>query len=125
MLNVWDGVKWQIFSPDDTLNTDNLLIWDDSNVSQLDVIGGKNSKVHFATIVQEVSLKEYTKKHYDNYGFLNVSIHNLTLEDQVMFKTILLIPIRALIVVFLRVFIGLKTAGTFMPILISVALVTT
>ncbi len=43
-----------------------------------------------------------------------------------MFKTIMLIPIGgALIVVFLRVIIGLKTSGTFMPVLIAVAFVQT
>lgn len=42
-----------------------------------------------------------------------------------MFKTIMLIPIGALIVVFLRVIVGLKTSGTFMPVLIAVAFVQT
>lgn len=42
-----------------------------------------------------------------------------------MFKTIMLIPIGALIVVFLRIIIGLKTSGTFMPVLIAVAFVQT
>lgn len=42
-----------------------------------------------------------------------------------MFKTIMLIPIGALMVVFLRVIIGLKTSGTFMPVLIAVAFVQT
>lgn len=37
----------------------------------------------------------------------------------------MLIPIGALIVVFLRVIIGLKTSGTFMPVLIAVAFVQT
>jgi len=49
----------------------------------------------------------------------------LPLEEQAMFKTIMLIPIGALIVVFLRVLIGLKTSGTFMPVLIAVAFVQT
>ncbi len=58
-------------------------------------------------------------------GLLNLSIHSLPLEEQAMFKTIMLIPIGALIVVFLRVIIGLKTSGTFMPVLIAVAFVQT
>lgn len=58
-------------------------------------------------------------------NLLNFSIHSLPLEEQAMFKTIMLIPIGALIVVFLRVLIGLKTSGTFMPVLIAVAFVQT
>jgi hypothetical protein len=52
-------------------------------------------------------------------------MHSLLLEEQAMFKTIMLIPIGALIVVFLHVLIGLKTSGTFMPVLIAVVFVQT
>jgi hypothetical protein len=37
----------------------------------------------------------------------------------------MLVPIGALIVVFLRIIVGLKTSGTFMPVLIAVAFVQT
>lgn len=38
-----------------------------------------------------------------------------------MFKQILLLPIGVLIVVFLRIIVGIKTSGTFMPVLIAMA----
>ncbi|MFC5077270.1 hypothetical protein VTH8203_00743 [Vibrio thalassae] len=127
MLQVWDGKKWQIFSPESAegKKQQNLLVWDESNVSLLDVIGGKDSKVHFTMISQEVSPQEATNSKVDADGLLNFSIHSLPLEEQAMFKTIMLIPIGALIVVFLRILIGLKTSGTFMPVLIAVAFVQT
>ncbi|MCY9854046.1 inactive transglutaminase family protein [Vibrio mediterranei] len=127
MLQVWDGKKWQIFSPETTegKKQQNLLVWDESNVSLLDVVGGKDSKVHFTMISQEVSPQEATNSKVDADGLLNFSIHSLPLEEQAMFKTIMLIPIGALIVVFLRILIGLKTSGTFMPVLIAVAFVQT
>ncbi|WP_017071852.1 7TM domain-containing protein, partial [Vibrio crassostreae] len=124
---IWDNDQWILFSPESSEQQvqPNLLIWDESNVSLLDVVGGQNSKVHFSMIAQEVSPTEATNSKVSADQLLNLSIHSLPLEEQAMFKTIMLIPIGALIVVFLRVIIGLKTSGTFMPVLIAVAFVQT
>ena len=42
-----------------------------------------------------------------------------------MFKLIMLLPVGALVVVFMRVVVGVKTAGTFMPVLIALAFLQT
>ncbi|WP_070967614.1 inactive transglutaminase family protein [Vibrio sonorensis] len=127
MNQVWNGKQWQLFNPESATWSaqPNLLVWDESNVSLLDLIGGRNSQVHFTMIAQEVSPQQATDSKVEADGLLNFSIHSLPLEEQAMFKTIMLIPIGALIVVFLRVIIGLKTSGTFMPVLIAVAFVQT
>lgn len=127
MNQVWDGNKWVLFNPETgTQPTQpNLLVWDESNISLLDVMGGQNSQVHFSMIAQDVSPQQATNSKVSADGLLNLSIHSLPLEEQAMFKNIMLIPIGALIVVFLRVIIGLKTSGTFMPVLIAVAFVQT
>ncbi|EGU38142.1 gonadoliberin III-like protein [Vibrio ichthyoenteri ATCC 700023] len=127
MNQVWDGNQWQLFNPETANQTisPNILVWDESNVSLLDLVGGQNSQVHFSMIAQEVSPQQATADKVEADGLLNLSIHSLPLEEQAMFKTIMLIPIGALIVVFLRVIIGLKTSGTFMPVLIAVAFVQT
>lgn len=127
MVQVWSGDKWVLFSPnsEQAAAQPNLLVWDESNVSLLDLVGGKNSQVHFSMIKQELTPQEATNNKVEADGLLNLSIHSLPLEEQAMFKTIMLIPIGALIVVFLRVIIGLKTSGTFMPVLIAVAFVQT
>ncbi|MDW1631163.1 7TM domain-containing protein, partial [Vibrio sp. Y176] len=127
MVQVWSGKDWVLFSPNSEQKAvkPNLLVWDESNVSLLDLVGGKNSQVHFSMIKQEVTPQQATNNKVEADGLLNLSIHSLPLEEQAMFKTIMLIPIGALIVVFLRVIIGLKTSGTFMPVLIAVAFVQT
>lgn len=127
MNQVWDGKTWELFNPETGTQPThpNLLVWDESNVSLLDVIGGKNSQVYFSMISEEVSPTQATTSKVEADGLLNLSIHSLPLEEQAMFKTIMLIPIGALIVVFLRVIVGLKTSGTFMPVLIAVAFVQT
>ncbi|EGA65636.1 inactive transglutaminase family protein [Vibrio brasiliensis] len=127
MNQVWDGNNWVLFNPNNAnpAISDNILVWDESNVSLLDLVGGQNSQVHFSMIAQDISPTQATKDKVLADGLLNFSIHSLPLEEQAMFKTIMLIPIGALIVVFLRVIIGLKTSGTFMPVLIAVAFVQT
>ncbi len=127
MVEVWDSKKWQLFNPDGHMQVklESTLVWDESNVSLLDVIGGKNSKVLFSMLKQDVTPAQATEQKVVADNLLNFSIHSLPLEEQSMFKTIMLIPIGALIVVFLRVLIGLKTSGTFMPVLIAVAFVQT
>jgi len=127
MNHVWDGENWILFNPNNANQVikENILVWDESNVSLLDLIGGQNSQVHFSMIAQDVTPSQATQDKVEADGLLNFSIHSLPLEEQAMFKTIMLIPIGALIVVFLRVIIGLKTSGTFMPVLIAVAFVQT
>lgn len=127
MNEVWNGSAWILFNPETGTQPThpNLLVWDESNVSLLDVVGGQNSQVMFSMISQKVSPQQATDSKVEADGLLNLSIHSLPLEEQAMFKTIMLIPIGALIVVFLRVIVGLKTSGTFMPVLIAVAFVQT
>ncbi|EJN6826389.1 inactive transglutaminase family protein [Vibrio cidicii] len=127
MVQVWNGQDWVLFSPNSEQHATsaNLLVWDESNISLLDLMGGQNSQVHFSMIAQDISPQQATNNKVEADGLLNLSIHSLPLEEQAMFKTIMLIPIGALIVVFLRVIIGLKTSGTFMPVLIAVAFVQT
>ena len=52
MVQVWSGEKWVLFSPksEQAAAQPNLLVWDESNVSLLDLVGGKNSQVHFSMI---------------------------------------------------------------------------
>lgn len=124
---VWNGAEWVLFDPASgrQLNHSNRLIWDQSNVSLLDVVGGSNSRVLFSMISREVTPQSATLQKVEADGLLNLSIHSLPLEEQAMFKTIMLVPIGALIVVILRILVGLKTSGTFMPVLIAVAFVQT
>lgn len=127
MIQVWDGSQWVLFDPESGTQgkSTDMLIWDESNISLLDVIGGKNSQVHFSMIAQDISPQAAMEGKIQADNLINFSIHSLPLEEQSMFKTIMLIPIGALIVVFLRIIIGLKTSGTFMPVLIAVAFVQT
>lgn len=64
MVEVWNGEKWQLFNPatGEQGQPDNLLLWDETNVSLLDVVGGKNSQINFSMIAQEISPTAATEK---------------------------------------------------------------
>jgi len=104
---------------------DNLLLWEYNSAPLLDVTGGRKSSVSFSMIEQEQPVSVILAKKYEQSDRLNVSIHSLPLEEQALFKGLLLIPIGVVMLVFLRVIIGIKTSGTFMPVLIAMAFIQT
>jgi len=129
MVQVWDAnkLRWQLFNPISGAEgkPSNLLIWSHDYHSLLDVVGGRQSAISFSMIAQDISPQQATREKIEAEDLLNFSIHSLPVEEQAMFKTIMLIPVGALLVVFLRIIVGLKTSGTFMPVLIAVAFVQT
>lgn len=74
---------------------------------------------------EESTYANIAEKLSSQHDFLNFSIHSLPVEEQAMFKTILLLPIGALVVCVLRILIGIRTSGTFMPVLIALAFIQT
>jgi len=117
----------QLFAANSTQAVDrsNLLLWDQSGKALLDLIGGENSKVSFSMIKQEQPALAAILQKNENEHLFNFSIHSLPVEDQSLFKGILMIPLGVLIVVIMRVLVGLKTSGTFMPVLIAMAFIQT
>lgn len=127
-LQVFDGTEYALF---DTATGSqgqarNQLLWEQNSTSLLDLTGGRNSTLSFSIIRQEVPATEMFKRR-DNAesGLLDISIHSLPLEEQALFKGILLVPVGVLLVVIFRVLIGIRTSGTFMPVLIAIAFIQT
>ncbi|MBB3189121.1 inactive transglutaminase family protein [Halomonas cerina] len=106
---------------------DNLLLWEAGGQAVLEVQGGSNSQVSFSMLSRNQPAASAVRRQLaeDTGTLLNFSIHSLPLEEQALFQTILLIPIGALVVVLLRVLVGIKTSGTFMPVLIALAFIQT
>ncbi len=104
---------------------ENLLLWSRGENSQLDVIGGQNSRLSFSMIKQTVPAMALSQVQFQDNIFSMLGVYSLPIEEQSMFKLLFLLPLGALVVVFMRVMVGLRTAGTFMPILISLAFLQT
>ncbi len=77
----------------------NLLLWEYNSGSLLDVTGGHNSKVSFSMIEQEQPVSVALAQKFEKSEMMNFSIHSLPLEEQTLFKGLLLIPIGVLMVV--------------------------
>lgn len=127
LVQVYDGKSWVLFNPatGEQGVPENLLLWHTGGESILDVAGGNRSRVSFSMIHQTVPALDLIKAQYKESVFSVLSIQHLPIEEQSMFKLLLLLPMGALVVVFMRIIIGLKTSGTFMPILIAMAFLQT
>ncbi|WP_298723435.1 inactive transglutaminase family protein [uncultured Oceanisphaera sp.] len=121
-----DG-QYEIFNPvtGDQGRQEQLLLWEYHSAPVLDLVGGSNSRVTFTMLEQEQPVNVALANKFDQPHWINVSLYNLPLEEQALFKGILLIPIGVLVVVFLRIIVGIKTSGTFMPVLIAMAFIQT
>lgn len=127
-LQVFSGREYALFDPETGRQgqAPNQLLWERFSGPLLDIIGGRDSMVSFSIIKQEVPASQVAQeKVLAQKNVLDFSIHSLPIEEQAMFKGILLIPVGVFVVVLMRVLVGLRTSGTFMPVLIAMAFMQT
>ncbi|WP_229722073.1 inactive transglutaminase family protein [Marinobacterium nitratireducens] len=127
LLQVFDDGRVEVVDPatGEPGQIENMLLWERHSSPVLDLVGGVNSRVTFSMIRQQQPVAVALEQKFEDSNLLNFSIHSLPLEEQALFKGILLIPIGVLVVVLMRVLVGLKTSGTFMPVLIAMAFIQT
>ena len=123
-VQVWDGERWHLFNPASgpVTDLDNLLLWKTDTPAVLEIIGGTRSSVSFSMISHSRSMLALAETTTPDMG---LSLYSLPIAEQGMFKLIMLLPVGALVVVFMRLVIGVRTAGTFMPVLIALAFLQT
>jgi hypothetical protein len=129
LLEIHDGDRWVVFDPATGASglPDNFFVWQRGEGTVLDVIGGRNSRLEFALVSNSLPARAVVgmEQRSGEYALLNFSIYSLPVEQQGVFKGLLLIPVAALVVVIMRVLVGIRTSGTFMPILIALAFLQT
>ena len=126
-IQVFDGEEYDVFNPETGVQgqAENLLLWQYHSGPVLEVIGATNAQVSFSMISQEQPFNIALNQKFADNEWLNFSLYTLPLEEQAIFKGILLIPVGVLIVVLMRILVGIKTSGTFMPVLIAMAFIQT
>ena len=124
LVQVWDDGGWQLINPQNAEQraSDNLLLWQTGQPGVLEVEGGSNSRVSFSMISQTRSALSLVDE--GNASPL-VSLYSLPVQEQSMFKLIMLLPVGAFVVVLMRILIGFRTSGTFMPVLIALSFLQT
>jgi|TARA_R110000772_G_scaffold268681_2_gene397406 hypothetical protein len=129
LLQVYDGSDWEVFDPESGQAglPEDFFVWRQGNGAALRVLGGRDSRLEFALVRNSLSAKTVVsmEERSDEFALLDFSIYALPVEQQGIFKGILLLPVAAFVVVMMRVLVGIKTSGTFMPVLIALAFLQT
>lgn len=127
VVEVFDAPRWVPINENSGAHglPNNLLLWHRGGQSLLDVTGGRSSNIRFSMIRQTMPSMDLARLQADAGGLSRFSLHHLPIEEQSVFKLLLLLPVGALVVTFMRLIIGVRTAGTFMPVLIALAFLQT
>jgi hypothetical protein len=125
MLEVHDGVQWLYFDPT-TLQQGlprDFLIWWRGDEPIAEVEGGFDLGVTLAVQENLLPAMAVAERRAERSGShaVDFSLFALPIATQAVYSVLLLIPLGALMIVLLRNFIGVKTFGTFMPVLIALA----
>lgn len=126
-VEVHNGERWRVFDTDSGEQgiPKNVLLWQRGTDSLLDVMGGERSRVSFSMLRQTVPSLGLAASEAGRTNFPLFGLYQLPIEEQGMFRILLLLPLGALVVAFMRIVVGVRTSGTFMPVLIAVAFLQT
>jgi uncharacterized protein with transglutaminase domain len=124
-LQVYNGKSWLAFDPDSGKQglPEDGLIWHYGNDPLLEVKGGKNAKIEFSVHKQLQAAEFIAQQRPDvqNSNVMAWSLHKLPVQTQNVYRILLMMPLGALLIVMLRNMIGIKSFGTFMPVLIALS----
>lgn len=124
-LEVHNGQRWLYFDPSSGKQglPSNFLVWWRGTDSVVDVRGGGGVEVNMAVqpSVVDAMLVAEQRALQRNSQAVEYSLFSLPIKTQAVYSVLLLIPIGAFVVVLMRNLIGIKTYGTFMPVLMALA----
>ncbi len=109
------------------IKIENALAWQRGGPTLIEVEGGHNTKVEFSIVKQALPASfvlEQASRQREK-SLTDFSLTSLSIEQQDSYRLLLTIPFGALIVVIMRNIIGIRTTGTFMPILLAMAFLRT
>ncbi|AMN46678.1 hypothetical protein ACG33_06130 [Steroidobacter denitrificans] len=125
LLEVHDGVQWLYFNPqslEQGLPRDFLIWWrGDDPIADID--GGTLLDVTLAAqqnLLDSMLIAERRAERLGSHS-IDFSLFSLPIATQAVYGVLLMVPIGALVIMLLRNFIGIKTFGTFMPVLVALA----
>ncbi len=123
LVEYYDGAYWKVrdpSAPGSVLDGRSMFVWHRGGGPLLDVTGGENSRVVFTVARERVPIGELTN--LSDSPIMVSTILGLPMAERAAFRYIVLIPLGAFVVVLMRNVIGVPTLGTFMPVLLALAL---
>lgn len=124
-IEVLDGKAWRpfnILTGEEGVRSDYLAWWR-GEAPLIRADGVENVKVTISVAMnQEEAIKTaMSRGRIKRPILLDFSLFSLPVGTQAVYRVLFLLPVGALLVVFIRNVLGVKTFGTFMPILIALA----
>lgn len=125
LIQVHNSDEWITFDPKtgSTGIPANHLVWKVGNTPLYKLENGNNAELKFSVTKSYIELLDLAKQNAEQTGsiFGQLTLSALPIQIQNTYSLLLMVPLGALLVVFMRTFIGVPTFGTFMPILIAIA----
>jgi hypothetical protein len=124
-IEVYANNDWQSINPQTAEPgiPKDAIIWHVGNEPVLDINGGRFPKVEYSVTrhAQEMTLVAEQRARQMGSKIMEFSLFSLPVQTQNVYRVLLLAPVGAFLIVFMRNVVGFKTFGTFMPILIALA----
>ena len=124
-LTVFNGKNWIYINPRTGVAglPKDFLVWQYGSDPMFELTGGKKPIFTLTVSPTPINALSVAKAHglQTESQLLRFSLLQLPVHVQQTYKILLTVPIGAFIILILRNFIGLKTFGTFMPVLIALA----
>ena len=124
-LQVHNGASWITIDLRTATDgwPDNLLLWSASKSPLLQIEDATRAEVTFSVsrnLADAIAIAE-RRLEVQNDDLVRYSLLSLPLQTQSVYKVLLMVPIGAFLMLLLRNFVGIKTFGTFMPVLVAIA----
>ncbi len=124
-LEVHNGDRWLLFDPLTATQgwPRDFLVWSRGEPLVRETDGVRNLRVEFSAAENPYQALAAARQRAAERGSvaLQFSLLSLPVQMQMVYRVVLTMPIGALLIVLLRNVIGIKTFGTFAPILIALA----
>ena len=124
-LIVHDGLAWHMLDPRTAAEgmPDDLFVWTASGRPLLAIEGEPKSATMFTVSrnLADAMATAERRLEVQDANLVRYSLLSLPLQAQETYRVLLMVPIGAFIMLLLRNLVGVKTYGTFMPVLIALA----
>ncbi|WP_024326857.1 inactive transglutaminase family protein [Thioalkalivibrio sp. AKL19] len=124
-LEVHNTRRWVPIDPEtgEIEYPSDVVVWAHGDAPLLEITNGENAEVRFAVSRGVQDALATIQRFGDTLDtrILDFSTLNLPLGTQNTYRVLLMVPLGAMIIVFLRNVIGIQTFGTFMPVLIALS----
>jgi hypothetical protein len=124
-LIVHDGLGWHMIDPRTAAEgtPDDLFVWNASGRPLLSIEGQPSARPMFTVSrnLADAMATAERRLEVQDANLVRYSLLSLPLQAQETYRVLLMVPIGAFIMLLLRNLVGVKTYGTFMPVLIALA----